>query len=429
MDDKKDNIIPKRTIKFISHKNESRKKEEFNSKEKETLENSDKNNLYNEKKSPDIPNKSNLKEEAISREQKEVKEKIKNLFENKLFLSVVSLVPSFLAVFYKIKMAYTFNIPQKYFNINIVEEFFYIIIIGVLLLLYLFFKSNQLKSILLLFLLISQIILFIREEFFLLMSIYIFFSFLFFPFLKIEKILNKYLKEYKNIEKYLKKFKEIEKVLKKSEKCEFYKIYKKEKEYLSVHKELKKYFETEYEIKIKRKIIIRISLKWIIRIVYIFLLSFIFIKLKEVIFEISHYYLFSENKYLWGLYIVFTGIVFFIFYDKENKKSNIKIKYSLLKLIYILNIIFFILLNILTFTSKEKKYEVLCKDNQPKVIITTYEDKYLIMDCDYEEDKNMIENIYTKDYELIKVDDIKNTKLNYADCSKKFNIEHQKKEK
>ena len=60
MDDKKDNIIPKRTIKFISHsmisyytyeiqKNESGKKEEFNSKEKETLENSDKNNLYNEK--------------------------------------------------------------------------------------------------------------------------------------------------------------------------------------------------------------------------------------------------------------------------------------------------------------------------------------------------------------------------------------------
>ena len=53
-------IISKGTIKSISHKmisyhtyeiqkNESRIKEEFNSKEKETLENSDKNNLYNEK--------------------------------------------------------------------------------------------------------------------------------------------------------------------------------------------------------------------------------------------------------------------------------------------------------------------------------------------------------------------------------------------
>ena len=200
----------------------------------------------------------------------------RKVFDENVFLFFLSSLPSFLNNIYRILMAHQFNLQEKYFNIKLTKSIFLLGTLGFLLLLYHFFKSNQLKLILLLFLLISQIILFIREEFFLLMSIYIFFSFLFFPFLKIEKILNKYLKEYKNIEKYLKKFKEIEKVLKKSEKCEFYKIYKKEKEYLSVHKELKKYFEPKYKIKIKRKIIVRNFLKWLIRIVYIFLLSFIF---------------------------------------------------------------------------------------------------------------------------------------------------------
>jgi|GEM_PF-1758596 len=105
-------------------------------------------------------------------------------------------------------------------------------------------------------------------------------------------------------------------------------------------------------------------------------------------------------------------------------------EYNIIIIIIILDcVIYVILFSYLIFLVPPKNYEIFYKDNEPKVIITTYEDKYLIMDCDYKEDQNMIENIYTKDYELIKVDDIKNTKLNYADCSEEFNIKHQKKEK
>ena len=61
----------------------------------------------------------------------------------------------------------------------------------------------------------------------------------------------------------------------------------------------------------------------------------------------------------------------------------------------------------LIFGVPPKDYEIFYKDNKPKVIITTYEGKYLIMDCDYDKDKVEITNIYRKNYEFIEMTEAK----------------------
>ena len=67
------------------------------------------------------------------------------------------------------------------------------------------------------------------------------------------------------------------------------------------------------------------------------------------------------------------------------------------------------------------KYEIFYKDNKPKVIITTYEDKYLIMDCDYDKEQNQITTIYTKNYQLIDINQAE--EINYINLSKEPIIE------
>ena len=295
-----------------------------------------------------------------------------------MFLFVVSLVPYLYAIIYKIKMAYTFNIPQKYFNINIVEEFFYIIIIGVLLLLYLFCKNIVAKGLLLLIVITSQIIFFLQEEFFLMITICIVLCFIFFILAKIENFL-------KN------KCKEIEKILEK------------------IKKDLNS---------------LKCIIKCLIRTILSFIVSYYFIKFKEYILEKYHYSLFSGYNCLLFFIIIVTGIIIFylcdtFFHDKGIEESNLKNEYLFLDIMYVLAIVLYIILNMANLLTSElikKNYEIFYIGKEPKVIITTYEGKYLIMDCDYDKDKVEITNIYRKNYEFIEMTEAKG--LQYIESNK-----------
>ena len=78
----------------------------------------------------------------------------------------------------------------------------------------------------------------------------------------------------------------------------------------------------------------------------------------------------------------------------------------------------------LLFLVEKKEYENFYKDNKPKVVITTYEDKYLIMDCDYDKEQNQLTTIYTKNYEFIDINQAK--EINYINLSKEPIIEKNK---
>ena len=105
------------------------------------------------------------------------------------------------------------------------------------------------------------------------------------------------------------------------------------------------------------------------------------------------------------------------FYEIEFDKEEIKEKVSnhFFILYYILLLVFslyFIPIIIL----RKTNYEIFYKNNEPKVIITTYEGKYLIMDCDYDKDKVEITNIYRKNYEFIEMTKAKG--LQYIESNK-----------
>lgn len=334
--------------------------------------------------------------------KKDFREQIKELFNNKIFLWIISITIPFSNMAYKIFIAQKFNVPTKYFQINFIEVIFYQIILATLLILYLTISSKSLKFILLLLLLSFEIQFLLKEQFFLLIAIYTLFSFLFFCLVKIEKSLKKYRKlgKYfrinKKIRGYLKNYKKIEQDLKNYEKD------KKLEKYLKNHNKLREYLKDEK--KIQRYSIIKKVIKWSIRIIYIILLSLIFIVLKEFIFKEYQYYLFSKNKIMWFLFIPIIGIIFFYFYDKENEKSNLENKYSLLDIVYVLNILFYIFVILLKFILMETNYEILYKDDKSNVVITTYEGKYLVMDYDIDEVNELI--IYTKKYEFIEINDV-----------------------
>ena len=99
-------------------------------------------------------------------------------------------------------------------------------------------------------------------------------------------------------------------------------------------------------------------------------------------------------------YSIFCEIKF----DKEEIKEKVSNYFFILYYIFLLVFsLYFIPIIILNKTS----YEIFYKDNKPKVIITTYEGKYLIMDCDYDKDKVEITNIYRKNYEFIEMTEAK----------------------
>ena len=90
--------------------------------------------------------------------------------------------------------------------------------------------------------------------------------------------------------------------------------------------------------------------------------------------------------------------------------------YAIMYLLYIPFYLIFIIY-IASFVMTERtEYEIFYKDRKPKVIIATYEDKYLIMDCDYDKEQNQITTIYTKNYQLIDINQAK--EINYINLSK-----------
>ena len=159
------------------------------------------------------------------------------------------------------------------------------------------------------------------------------------------------------------------------------------------------------------------TLSFIIKIpilIIIFLFWYIDIYLKiEVILKENYYFLI-----LLILYIIFTigTVIFYIFCSNNTKKYGI---------VYLINwVLHFLVIIYLLFLVEKKEYEIFYKDNKPKVVITTYEDKYLIMDCDYDKEQNQLTTIYTKNYEFIDINQAK--EINYINLSKEPIIEKNK---
>ena len=163
-------------------------------------------------------------------------------------------------------------------------------------------------------------------------------------------------------------------------------------------------------------IIIGIFLKKIPILIIIFLFWYIDIYLKiEVILKENYYFLI-----LLILYIIFTigTVIFYIFCSNNTKKYGI---------VYLINwVLHFLVIIYLLFLVEKKEYEIFYKDRKPKVIIATYEDKYLITECkiDYKNSKLIIN---TEDYEFIDINEAK--KISYINFNEISKIETDKNKK
>lgn len=149
-----------------------------------------------------------------------------------------------------------------------------------------------------------------------------------------------------------------------------------------------------------------------------------------IFFSVS--YIFSKKikvyffNLLWGIFFYFTLnncyinltfsitiIILILLSLKFEKIQEI--------IISITAVLHFMVLLFLIFCVEKNEYEIFYKDRKPKVIIATYEDKYLIMDCDYDKEQNQITTIYTKNYQLIDINQAK--EINYINLSKEPIIE------
>ena len=169
----------------------------------------------------------------------------------------------------------------------------------------------------------------------------------------------------------------------------------------------------------KMNTILEKILSFIIKIsilIIIFLFWYIDIYLKiEVILKENYYFLI-----LLILYIIFTigTVIFYIFCSNNTKKYSI---------VYFINwVLHFLVIIYLLFLVEKNEYEIFYKDSNPKVVITTYENKYLIMDCDIDDVKKEL-TIYTKKYEFIDIDEAK--KISYINFNKISKIETDKNKK
>lgn len=107
-----------------------------------------------------------------------------------------------------------------------------------------------------------------------------------------------------------------------------------------------------------------------------------------------------------NIYILFIFIAFIIFYILlffiSFKNKNIiltKIRY----LIYFIHLLFYIIFVSYYWQIISSKYEIFYKDNELKLVITTYEGKYLIMDG-YINQKEL--TIYTEKYKFIDINEV-----------------------
>ncbi|PHI09221.1 hypothetical protein [Fusobacterium polymorphum] len=169
----------------------------------------------------------------------------------------------------------------------------------------------------------------------------------------------------------------------------------------------------------KMNTILEKTLSFIIKIpilIIIFLFWYIDIYLKiEVILKENYYFLI-----LLILYIIFTigTVIFYIFCSNNTKKYGI---------VYLINwVLHFLVIIYLLFLVEKKEYEIFYKDRKPKVIIATYEDKYLITECkiDYKNSKLIIN---TEDYEFIDINEAK--KISYINFNEISKIETDKNKK
>ena len=136
-------------------------------------------------------------------------------------------------------------------------------------------------------------------------------------------------------------------------------------------------------------------------------------ELKKGILHFSiNCFLFSWIWYGYSEYIlfIFLGLflIFFIIFFTNNMwrpkiKSYFIFLYSGIYLLYIPFHLVFVIY-IASFVMTERfKYEIFYKDNESKVIITTYESKYLIMNC-YINQKEL--TVYTEEYKFLDINEV-----------------------
>lgn len=130
------------------------------------------------------------------------------------------------------------------------------------------------------------------------------------------------------------------------------------------------------------------------------------------------------------IFLILFFILFSIFFLKEMCEIENEFFFWLDVFIYLFYIIFYLLFTVYTSSSiltEGTEYEIFYKDRKPKVIITTYEGKYLIADCkiDYKNNKLIIN---TEDYDFIDINEAK--KISYIDFNEtpKIEIDKNKKE-
>ena len=107
-----------------------------------------------------------------------------------------------------------------------------------------------------------------------------------------------------------------------------------------------------------------------------------------------------------NIYILFIFIAFIIFYILLffiSFKNKIIIVTKIRYLIYFIHLLFYIIFVSYYWQIISSKYEIFYKDNELKVVITTYEGKYLIMDG-YINQKEL--TVYTEKYKLIDINEV-----------------------
>ena len=139
---------------------------------------------------------------------------------------------------------------------------------------------------------------------------------------------------------------------------------------------------------------------------------------------------YEHSKHISFIFLGFFLIFFIIFFTNDMWQVDIELYfiffYVVIYLLYVLFYFIFIIY-IASFVMTERiKYEIFYKDKKTKVIITTYEGKYLITDCriDYKNNKLIIN---TEDYEFIDINEAK--KISYISFNETPIIETDKNKK
>lgn len=157
-----------------------------------------------------------------------------------------------------------------------------------------------------------------------------------------------------------------------------------------------------------------------------FSIGILFFSIDSLLFS---YIFYLNSKYMSLIFLILFFILFSVFFLKEMCEIENEFFFLLDVFIYLFYIIFYLLFTVYTSSSiltEGTEYEIFYKDRKPKVIITTYEGKYLIADCkiDYKNNKLIIN---TEDYDFIDINEAK--KISYIDFNETPKIEIDKNKK